>query len=167
MPANPLLAVSGMAAAIFAAALTLAPGPDAHPRPPHISSPPAPSPGGTRTLTLHGDQYGQFQTMGHVNGVAFKFIVDTGASEISFSLADARRFGVDPTGLVFDGWASTANGKIRTARAQVAWIQVGPLAARNVRVSISDSDCPPLLGMGFLRRFRLVIGHDVLTISEG
>jgi aspartyl protease family protein len=168
MPANPLLAVSGMGAAIFFAALTLAPVPDSAPIPrPHISRPPAPSPGSNRTLTLHGDQYGQFRTIGHVYGVAFKFIVDTGASEISFSVADARRFGVDPARLVFDGWADTANGKIRTAHARVPSIQVGPLVARDVPVSISDTDCPPLLGMGFLRRFRLVIGHDVLTISEG
>lgn len=167
MPAHPLLAVSGMAAAIFVAALTLAPGPDSAPVPAPPGFSPPQSSSGNRTLTLHGDQFGQFWTTGRVNGVAFNLLVDTGATQTSFSLADARRFGVDPRRLVFDGWASTANGKIRTARARVPWIQVGPLVARDVVVSISDSDCSPLLGMEFLRRFKLVIGRDVLTISEG
>jgi clan AA aspartic protease (TIGR02281 family) len=167
MPAHPLLAVSAMAAAIFGAALALAPVPDGAPVPAPPGFSPPQSSDGKHSLTLHGDQYGQFWTTGRVNGVAFNLLVDTGATETSFSLADARRFGVDPARLVFDGRASTANGMIRTARARVPWIQVGPLVARDVVVWIGETDCPPLLGMGFLRRFRLVIGRDVLTISEG
>lgn len=167
MPANPLLAVSGMAAAIFFAALALAPVPDNAPVPPPRIAPPS-SPGGNRTLILHGDQSGQFWTPGRVNGVAYKFLVDTGASETSFGLRDARRFGVDPARLVFDGRASTANGMIRTATVRVAWLQVGPFVLRDATVQIDDSEMDfPILGMGFLRRFRLVIGRDVLTISEG
>jgi aspartyl protease family protein len=164
MPVNPLLAVSGMAAAIFVAALALAPVPDSAP----IAAPPPPpsSSGGYRSLILRGDQYGQFWTTGRVNGVAYRFLVDTGAGETSFGLADARRLGIDPARLVFDRWASTANGTIRTARARVAWLEVGPFVLRDVPVSIGEGDSPALLGMGFLRRYRLVIGRDALTISE-
>ena len=166
MPANPLLVVSGMAAAIFVAALALAPLPDGAPITP--PAPPASSPGASHTLTLHGDQFGQFWTAGRVNGVAYKFLVDTGASETSFGLREARRLGIDPARLVFDGWTNTGNGTIRTARARVAWLQVGPFVLRNVPVQIDQAETDTaVLGMGYLRRFRLVIGRDTLTISEG
>jgi aspartyl protease family protein len=167
MPAHPLIAVSGMAAVILGAALALTPLPDGVPLPaPPGFSPPSSS-AGNHTLTLHGDQSGQFWVNGFVNGVvAVKFIADTGASNTSFGLNDAKRLGLDPARLVFSGRSSTANGTIRTARARVQCLQIGPFVLRDVPVSIGEGDSPPLLGMDVLRRFRLVIGRDTLTISE-
>jgi clan AA aspartic protease (TIGR02281 family) len=159
---NPLLPVAVIGAVIFGATFWFAPAPDDPP----VAAPPPPGLPTDRNhvLTLRGDQYGQFWTKGIVAG---RFLCDTGASDISFGRDAARKLGLDPARLVYTGLTSTANGIIRTASARVAWLQVGPFLLRDVPVTIGDADMDePVLGMSFLRRFKLTIHGDALTISE-
>lgn len=164
MNGNPLVPAVMIGAAIIGPLLWFVSGPDNGP----VAAPPPVLPAGrNHALTLRGDRFGQFWTAGRVNGVAYKFLVDTGCNDIAFGRADARRLGFDPAQLVFDSLASTANGAIRIARVRVAWLQVGPFLLRDVPVSIGDGDMgKPLLGMSFLRHFHVAIRNDSLTISE-
>jgi aspartyl protease family protein len=164
MPGNPFLSVAILGAVIFVGARWLAPAAD---NPPAPAPPPPALTAGRHVLTLRGDQYGQFWTRGVVAGREFRFLCDTGASEISFGLDDARKLGLDPARLVFSGLASTANGIIRVASARVAWLQVGPFLLRDVPVSVGDGALSgAVLGMSFLRRFHVTIGNNALTMSE-
>jgi clan AA aspartic protease (TIGR02281 family) len=50
-----------------------------------------------------------------VNDAPIRFVVDTGATDLVLSPADAARAGIDPDGLIFSGQAFTANGMVETA----------------------------------------------------
>jgi aspartyl protease family protein len=124
-------------------------------------------PGKPRAASFNADRFGQFWINGRANGAAFRFLADTGATGIVFSVRDARRLGLDLNRLNWDGQVSTANGVARTASARLARLEVGPFAFADVPVSINegDLDCP-LLGMAFMRRLHVAIGNGVLTLSE-
>lgn len=118
-----------------------------------------------RTVRYAADHYGQFWIDGTANGVAFRFLADTGASEIVFGKRDARRLGLD-NALRWDGRASTANGITRTASARLTRLTVGPFTLADVPVSINEGDlAEPLLGMAFLRRLNVSIQSGTLTLS--
>ena len=51
-----------------------------------------------------------------INDMAVPFMVDTGASGMVLSLADAERLGMERDSLRFLGEAQTANGVVRTAQ---------------------------------------------------
>ncbi|MGE0280202.1 MAG: TIGR02281 family clan AA aspartic protease [Rhizobiaceae bacterium] len=123
----------------------------------------APTP---RTVRYAADHYGQFWIDGTADGVAFRFLADTGASEIVFGKRDARRLGLDIKALRWDGRASTANGIVRTASARLTRLTVGPFTLTDVPVSINEGElAEPLLGMAFLRRLNVSIQSGTLTLS--
>lgn len=128
---------------------------------------PRPALSNPRTVSFFADSDGQFWIAGTANGTAFRFLADTGASEIVFSKRDARRLGLDVSRLSWDGAASTANGVTRTASARIARLEVGPFILTDVPVSINEGDLDfPLLGMAFMRRLHVAIGNGVLTLSS-
>jgi aspartyl protease family protein len=108
---------------------------------------------GDRELVVSQDPDGGFYLMGQVNGQAVRFLVDTGASEIVLSPADARRIGVDPASLVFDHPSETANGVGYAAPFVADSLAVGPIRLENVPVAINQAPMSSsLLGMSFLKR---------------
>src|ERR1700743_466560 len=70
---------------------------------------------GRHELTINADEDGNFDAFGQVNGATVRFTVDTGASEIVLSPADAARAGIDTTALVYNNQYETANGTGRGA----------------------------------------------------
>src|SRR5690349_15013345 len=51
--------------------------------------------GSVERVTLTGDSRGHFVTTGSINGVTVQFMIDTGASTVALSTAEARRLGID------------------------------------------------------------------------
>jgi aspartyl protease family protein len=97
-----------------------------------------------------------------LDGTPVEFVVDTGATEMVLSREDASRIGLDPERLAYTGIAMTANGQVRTARARVGDVTLGPIRDRDVTVAITDGEMPgSLLGMTYLQRF------DRIEISDG
>ncbi|NNF23397.1 MAG: TIGR02281 family clan AA aspartic protease [Rhodobacteraceae bacterium] len=97
-----------------------------------------------------------------VNGTPLDFVVDTGASDIVLKRSDAQKLGVDTDALVFSGSASTANGRVNTARVRVPQITLGNVTDLNVPVMITTGEMDmSLLGMSYLQRF------DRIEISGG
>lgn len=89
-----------------------------------------------------------------VNGVPVDFIVDTGASQIVLSRADAVRAGIDPATLTYLGSAQTANGVVRTASVRLDSVTLGPLTDAGVPAVVNEGDmATSLLGMTYLGRF--------------
>ena len=95
-----------------------------------------------------------FNVTMRLNGEPIEFVVDTGATDMVLSLADARRAGLNPDELAFAGSARTANGTVRTAFTTVDQVAIGPVTFNNVRVAVNGGEMRgSLLGMSFLDRF--------------
>ena len=109
---------------------------------------------------------GQFFTDGYVNSSQARFLVDTGASAVALTPADARAAGLDPSFLVFDVRVSTANGEGRAARVTLDALSVGPITERNVPALVVEEGLEiSLLGMTFLRRLQAFeASADTLTL---
>jgi aspartyl protease family protein len=105
------------------------------------------------TLALSESGGGHFLVIGQVNGEPVEFLVDTGASDVVLSPADARRIGIDLAGLNYTRVYSSANGMVRGAPYTVETLAIGPIALRNVPVSVNQAEMDvSLLGMTFLSR---------------
>jgi len=97
---------------------------------------------------------GHFYIEAFVDNERVKFLVDTGASSIVLSPADAQRLGFDFDKLTFNRIFETANGTGRGASAQVYRMTLGEREFQDVRVSINQAPMSTsLLGMAFLEQF--------------
>ncbi len=111
---------------------------------------------------------GHFYLTLQVQGTPVRFVVDTGASDIVLSPADARRVGLDPSALDFTGMAITANGTVQTAPVRLAEVSLGGIEDRNVRAVVNSVDmAESLLGMTYLDRFgRIEMTRDRLVLTR-
>jgi aspartyl protease family protein len=108
---------------------------------------------GPNTVVLTESEGGGYQVMGRVNGQPVTFVVDTGASDVVLSPADAQRLGIDPAGLRFNRHYETANGAGLGADWRAASLAIGPIRLSDAPVSINQAPMSrSLLGMSFLRR---------------
>lgn len=96
-----------------------------------------------------------------------RFIVDTGASEMVLTQADAAKLGYGPQNLQYLGTARTANGVTRTAQVTLDRVALGAHASDRVRALVNEGELhASLLGMGYLERFsRIEIMRDRLRIQ--
>ena len=103
-----------------------------------------------------------------VNDVPLRFVVDTGASQVVLTQADARRIGLDPETLGFFREASTANGMVRTAPVVLDRVSLGQITDSQLPAVVNGGDMDAsLLGMTYLGRFaRIEIAGDRLVLSR-
>ena len=103
-----------------------------------------------------------------VNGAAIDFLVDTWASDIVLSRADAARIGFDLEKLAFLGSARTANGVVPIAYSRLKTIQLGPYLDQGISVAINGGEMEKsLLGMSYLGLFgRIEIAQDQLILRR-
>jgi aspartyl protease family protein len=96
---------------------------------------------------------GHFWAQAQVNGRPLRVLVDTGASEVALTRADARRLGVDVGGLDYDSPVTTADGRMRAARVRLARVAVGDAEVRDVDALVVRHGLnASLLGMSYLGR---------------
>ena len=96
---------------------------------------------------------GQFHIRAEAGGVPVSFILDTGASDLMLTPADARRLGFDPASLAYTRRYETANGTVEGAPVTLPAIDIGPIHMTEIAASVSRADSgSSLLGMSFLRR---------------
>jgi aspartyl protease family protein len=108
---------------------------------------------------------GHFRVEALVDGTPVRFLVDTGASGIVLSPADARRIGFDPESLSFTGIAETANGTVRTASVRLGSVEIGPIRMTDLPASVNRAAMRgSLLGMSFLERLRSFEVRDGVLI---
>ena len=111
---------------------------------------------------------GHYYVTAEVNGTEIEFLVDTGASDIVLSRADAARIGFDLDKLVFSGSARTANGVVPIAYGRLKTIRLGHHLDQAVSVSINGGEMDKsLLGMIYLGRFgRIEMTQDQLILRR-
>lgn len=96
---------------------------------------------------------GHYWAQATVDGRAVRFLVDTGASQVALTQADARRLGLAPERLTYDVPVRTASGEARAAAVtlrsvSVSGARVDGVEALVVREGLETS----LLGMTYLGR---------------
>ena len=97
---------------------------------------------------------GHFYATIHVDDAPIEMVVDTGASLVVLTKADARKMGIDPDALEYWGRADTANGTVRTAPLTIDRLRFGETVFYDVPASVNDGDLfESLLGMSLLERF--------------
>ena len=92
---------------------------------------------------------GHFWVEGKVNGIAVKFLVDSGATMTTIDRETAIRAGV-PVSLRADQLVRTGNGIIRVSSGRAQRLTVGGIERRDVGVQVADNDNLNVLGMNFL-----------------
>jgi aspartyl protease family protein len=101
-----------------------------------------------------------------INGVPTRFIVDTGATDLVLTRADAEAAGLNPNDLRFYGQARTANGVVETAAVRLDEVALGDLVDRDVPAVVNGGEMSQsLLGMSYLQHWgRIEIEGDELRL---
>jgi aspartyl protease family protein len=123
------------------------------------------SAGGSRIVLPVGSG-GHFFTLGQINGRTTQMMVDTGATGIGISSADADRMGINyKSGTPMQ--ASTANGVISGWRVKLNSVQVGDVIVRDVDAAVTSGQMPyVLLGNSFLSRFQMTRTNDQMVLEK-
>ena len=103
-----------------------------------------------------------------INDAPIRFVVDTGATEMVLTQADAARVGLDPDALNYLGRARTANGEVRTAYVRLDEVVLGGVRDENVGAVVNEGEMDgSLLGMGYLQRWgRIEIAGGELILTR-
>ncbi|HEX4096285.1 MAG TPA: TIGR02281 family clan AA aspartic protease [Caulobacteraceae bacterium] len=108
---------------------------------------------GAHELVIGEDDRGAFEVVAQVNGQPVRFMIDTGATDTVLAPQDARRLGVDVSGLKFDQPAETANGQGHGAAYVAQSLEVGPIRLSDFPMEINQAPMSSsLLGLSFLKR---------------
>ncbi|WP_395945769.1 TIGR02281 family clan AA aspartic protease [Brevundimonas sp.] len=96
---------------------------------------------------------GHYWAQAKIDGRAVQVLVDTGASVVALTRADARRLGVDPAPEDFTGKVQTASGVVRAAPVELKTISVAGARVDKVEALVVEEGLAySLLGMSFLGR---------------
>ena len=108
---------------------------------------------GDGALRVRAQRDGHFYVDTRVDGHEVRFLVDTGASVVALSLADAERIGVDRARLDFSRRLQTAGGIVRAAPIVIRTLELGDIRLTNLRALVNEERMPfSLLGINALER---------------
>lgn len=120
---------------------------------------------GSRVVLTAGSG-GHFMTLGQINGRAAQMMVDTGATGVGISVADAERMGINYK-LGKPMQASTANGIISGWRIKLNSVQIGDVVVREVDAAVTSGSMPyVLLGNSFLTHFQMTRTNDQMVLEK-
>ena len=121
--------------------------------------------GGTR-IVLPASSGGHFMTQGAINGRSVNFMLDTGATTVALSAADAQRIGLDfskgrPVRV------NTANGTAQGYLVRLNSVRVGDVEVYDVEAIVSPQPMPHvLLGNSFISRFSMRRDSDQMVLEK-
>jgi aspartyl protease family protein len=100
---------------------------------------------------------GFFYVVAKVNGAPVRFLVDTGASMVVLTRADAKRAGVLPDERAFSERADSAAGKTAMARVQLDNVSTRWMDQRNLSAAVaSEGLSVSLLGQNWLSQLESI-----------
>ena len=120
------------------------------------------------SVTFRAGTDGHFHVEARINGTRLRLLVDTGASQVVLSPADARRVGFTLSDLDFHHLSETANGPVTGAPVTLHEIAVGDVRLADVAASVNGAEMSEsLLGMSFLSRLSgFEVRGDSLTLRQ-
>ncbi len=123
---------------------------------------------GAGEITLARRSDGHFHAAAEVNGRTVQFLVDTGASVVTLSRADAERAGLRPDELKYSQRFQTANGAAFGAPVRLGRMSIGSIKLTDVRAAVMEGGLDgSLLGMSFLERLSsFSVEGDTLTLRH-
>jgi aspartyl protease family protein len=120
---------------------------------------------GNAVVVLQQNRAGHYVTNGYINGYQVKFLLDTGATQVSIPATVADKIGLDAG---YSQSVNTANGVIEVFSTRLDSLSVGKLTLYDLSANINpymDGDTI-LLGMNALKQVKLVQQGKTLTLSE-
>lgn len=110
---------------------------------------------------------GHYWAEGLVNGSHIRFLVDTGATAVALTPADAERLGFEPAKLAYRLKVTTAAGETRAAPVKLSEISVAGARVENVEALVIEKGLDAsLLGMTYLGRLAsFEATHDTLVLN--
>jgi len=122
--------------------------------------------GGGSRIVLPADSRGHFMTQGAINGRPVTFMLDTGATSIALSAADAQRIGLDYS----KGQRvqmNTANGVSNGYKLRLQSVRVGDVEVYDIDAIVSPQPMPfVLLGNSFINRFSMRRDADQMVLEK-
>jgi aspartyl protease family protein len=121
---------------------------------------------GSASIAKSGD--GHFWADAVVDGHPIHFLIDTGATAVALTAADARNLGIDPDGLSYSYTVMTANGPGRAARVKLGVVSVGNAQVSDVDAFVIDKGLQTsLLGMTYLGRLsKFEASQDAMVLHS-
>ena len=96
---------------------------------------------------------GHYWAEADVNGSRVRFLVDTGASAVALTLADAKRLGIQTDKLDYTYKVVTASGEARAAPVKLGRVSIAGAAMHDVDALVIEKGLESsLLGMTYLGR---------------
>ncbi|MFM6990497.1 MAG: TIGR02281 family clan AA aspartic protease [Rhodoferax sp.] len=120
---------------------------------------------GSRVVLTAGPG-GHFMSEGQINGRTVQFMVDTGATTVALSVADAKRIGLNyQNGETVQ--MNTANGVTQGWRITLNTVRLGDVMVSGVEAVVSPGSMPyVLLGNSFLSRFQMNRNNDQMVLER-
>lgn len=116
-------------------------------------------------LTLYRSDDTHFYLDAQISGQRVRFLVDTGATIVALTQADARRIGLAPERLTFNRAINTAAGQSLAAAITLPELHIGTTVLRDVEVLVMRDGGRSLLGMNALNAFdRIEVSGRTLTL---
>ena len=121
--------------------------------------------GSNAVVILQQNRAGHYVTNGYINGYQVKFLLDTGATQVSIPASVAERLALPSDG---KQTVNTANGVIQVYTTQLDSLAIGELTLYNLKANINPhmQGDTILLGMNALAQVKLVQQGKTLTLSE-
>jgi aspartyl protease family protein len=108
-------------------------------------------------VRLERDSDSHFYASTEINGRQVRMLVDSGASMIALTRADAEAIGIDVDALPAAGSANTAGGVVPIRPVELDRVRIEGLEVVGVQAAVIDADMPAsLLGQSFLSRLQSV-----------
>jgi aspartyl protease family protein len=117
-----------------------------------------------RETLLERSEGGHFYANVEVNGQLVRFLVDTGASGVALTEADAERVGLDFDRGAYEQVGMGASGPVRGKFVTLEKVSLDGKAARNVDGAILEGSDISLLGQDYLGRFSVEMRGDTMRI---
>jgi aspartyl protease family protein len=119
-----------------------------------------------QSVTLAADARGHFITEGAINGNPVRFLVDTGATVVALSAAEAVRLGIDYR-KGQRGMSSTAGGMVPTYRVRLDSVRLGGIEISGVDGVVLEHGLDiALLGMSFLNRVEMKRDGPTMVLTR-
>ena len=119
---------------------------------------------GSGTVTLERSFDGHFYADAQVNGATVHFLVDTGATGIALSTADARRAGLAFDAAGFEQVGTGASGAVMGHWVELNRVQLGLKTVTGTPAVILEGGDRSLLGQSFLSKFGSVEIHGNMMV---
>lgn len=122
--------------------------------------------GSPRKLVLRADSRGHFRPSGQINNIPIEYMVDTGASVVGLSEADADRIGI----AYEQGQAvmmNTANGRVQGWMVRLQSVRVGDILVHGVDAVVTPQPMPfALLGNSFLSQVHMTRKGNEMVLEQ-